>query len=180
MSEVVARRYAKALFEVASEQKCVDLIEKDLKQINDTFVVSPELTRLFSHPAFGAEQKKELAAKVFKGLNKYTSNLVCLLIDRHREAVLHDIFEEFKSLANEAKGVAEAIVTTAFHLEASDKEQLLATFEPIVGKKMEIVEKVDSDILGGVIVQIGDRLYDGSLRTKLNRFQERLKRTQVG
>lgn len=180
MSEAVARRYAKALFEVASEQDCVDLIEKDLKQISDTFAASPELQKLFIHPAIGAEQKKELAAKVFKGLNEYTSNLVCLLIDRHREAILHDIFGEYKALANEAKGIAEAIVTTAFELTDRDKEQLLATFEPIIGKKMKIIEKVDSDILGGVIVQIGDRLYDGSLRTKLDRFQERLKQAKVG
>ncbi len=180
MSEAVARRYAKALFEVASEQNCVDLIEKDLKQIADTFAASPELQKMFNHPAIGAKQKKEFATKVFGGLNKYTNNLVCLLIDKNREAVLHDIYGKYKSLANEAKGIAEAIVTTAFELTSSDKEQLLATFEPIIGKKLEIVERVDSDILGGVIVQIGDRLYDGSLRTKLNRFQERLKQTQVG
>ncbi|MBA4602959.1 F0F1 ATP synthase subunit delta [Thermoactinomyces mirandus] len=180
MSKAVAKRYAKALFEVASEKKCVDLIEKDLKHIADIFAASPELSQMLNHPAIGTEQKKELVTKVFKGLDKYTNNLVYLLIDRHRETVLPDIYEVYKSLANEAKGVTEAIVTTAFELTADDKEQLLATFEPIIGKKMEIVEKVDSDILGGVIVQIGDRLYDGSLRTKLNRFREHLKRTQVG
>jgi F-type H+-transporting ATPase subunit delta len=102
------------------------------------------------------------------------------LADRRREIILQDVFAEYKRLVNEQKGIVEAIVTTAFPLTATDRKKLIAAFEPIVGKKLDITEKVDSDILGGVIVQVGDRLYDGSLRTKLARFKERLSGNRVG
>lgn len=180
MSKTVARRYAKALFEVASEQKQIDAIEKDLKRITDTFEASPELTEWLSHPSIGDGQKKELLTKIFDQLNAYTKNLMYLLVDRRRENVLFDLYEEYKKLANESRGIVEAVVTTAFELTEEDKKQVKATFEPMIGKTMELVERVDSDILGGVVVQIGDRLYDGSLRTRLNRFQEQLKQNQVG
>jgi F-type H+-transporting ATPase subunit delta len=72
------------------------------------------------------------------------------------------------------------VVTTAFPLTEEDRKALVKAFESIVGKKIRVTEKVDSDILGGVLVQVGDRLYDGSLRTKLIRFQERLKGNRVG
>lgn len=180
MSKTVARRYAKALFEVASEQKHVDAVEKDLKQVTDALEVSPELIEWLGHPSIGNEQKKELLEKIFDELNPYTKNLLFLLVDRRRETVLPDIYEEYKKLANESKGIVEAVVTTAFKLTADDKKEVKATFEPIIGKKLELVEKVDSDILGGMVVQIGDRLYDGSLKTRLDRFQEQLKQNQVG
>jgi F-type H+-transporting ATPase subunit delta len=102
------------------------------------------------------------------------------LADRRREGIIADIYADFKSLADEARGVAEATVTTAFPLSDEEKEQLVQVFQPMIGKKIRITEKVDSDILGGVIVQVGDKLYDGSLKTKLIRFQERLKGTRVG
>lgn len=177
---VVAKRYAKALFEVALERKLLDQVEKDLQVILDTFSSTPELQDWLIHPTTDATKKKELFTSIFKELNEVTLNLLYLLADRRRENVIDEIASEYKRFANEAKGMAEAIVTTATPMSEEDKKQLIATFQPIVGKTLEIKEKVDSDILGGVIVQVGDRLYDGSLKTKLIRFQDRLKGTRIG
>jgi F-type H+-transporting ATPase subunit delta len=96
------------------------------------------------------------------------------------EAIIEPILKEYKHFANEARGVAEAEVISAFPLSEKDKEILVATFQKLIGKTIQINSKVDSDLLGGVVVRIGDRLYDGSLRTKLVRFQERLKQSRIG
>jgi F-type H+-transporting ATPase subunit delta len=179
-ASVVAKRYAQALFEVASDKKCLEQVEEDLEKVVETFSASPELKSWIRHPATTAEQKKEIFSRIFPELNGYTKNFLFLLADRRREEIVADVLREYKRLANEQRGIVEAIVTTPFPLTAKDRKQLIAAFEPIVGKKLAITENVDSDILGGVIVQVGDRLYDGSLRTKLSRFKERLKGSRVG
>jgi F-type H+-transporting ATPase subunit delta len=180
IGSVVAKRYAKALFEVASEHGALDQVQKDLDRVVETFSAAPELVDWLNHPATDAEKKKEMFSRIFEGLHRYTLNLLYILADRRREAIVPEIVAEYKRLADEHRGVAEAVVTTAFPLSEEDRKALVKAFELIVGKKIRVTEKVDSDILGGVLVQVGDRLYDGSLRTKLIRFQERLKGNRVG
>lgn len=177
---IVAKRYAKALFEVALEKKLLDVVEKDLTVVVEALSTNRELIDWLNHPMTDATMKKKMFASVFAQLNEITRNLLFLLADRHRELILSEVHAIYKRLVNEEKGIAEAIVITAFPLSDEDKQQLVARFQPIVGKELQLVEKVDSDILGGVIVQVGDRLYDGSLRTSLSRFQERLKGTRIG
>ncbi len=181
MSEtVVAKRYAKALFEVALERNLLDQVEKDLQFVVETFSSTPELTEWLNHPTTDSAKKKEFFSSVFTQVTEAVKNLLFLLADRHRENIIAEISAHYKHLSNESKGIADAIVTTAFPMTDEDKKELVETFQPIVGKTLQIKEVVDSDILGGAIVQVGDRLYDGSLRTKLIRFQERLKGTRIG
>lgn len=177
---VVAKRYAKALFEVALEKECLDRVEQDLQKVAATFAASPELVMWVGHPSTTAVQKHKVFDKLFGDVNTYTKNFLYVLADRRREGIIYDVADEVKHLANEERGIAEAVVTTAFPLTDENKEEISQVFEPIVGKKIEVIEKVDSDILGGVIVQVGDRLYDGSLKTKLVRFQDRLKQSRNG
>ncbi|TCW39257.1 F0F1 ATP synthase subunit delta [Laceyella sacchari] len=179
-SSVVAKRYAKALFEVAAEQKCLDGVERDLKKVTATFNASPELVAWVGHPSTSSAQKREVFDKLFADVNQYTKNLLYVLADRRRENIVFDLAQAFNELANEARGIAEAQVTTAFPLTEENKAEIVQAFEPIIGKKIKITEKVDSDILGGVIVQVGDRLFDGSLKTKLARFQDGLKLGRIG
>ncbi|TCS95593.1 F0F1 ATP synthase subunit delta [Hazenella coriacea] len=177
---IVAKRYAKALFEVALEKKLLDVVEKDLAVVVETLSANPELVDWLNHPMTDATMKKALFQSAFAQLNEVTRNFLFLLADRHRETILSDAYVTYRGLVNQEKGVAEAVVTTAFPLSNEDKQQLVERFQPIVGKELHIMEKVDSDILGGVIVQVGDRLYDGSLRTSLNHFRDRLKESRIG
>jgi F-type H+-transporting ATPase subunit delta len=177
---IVAKRYAKAMYQVASERNLLDQVEKELALITETFSASPELVEWLNHPNTDSAKKKELFSSIFKDLNEMTLNFLFLLADRGREVYLEEIFAEYKRLSNEEKGIAEAVVTSATPLDEEDKQQLIEIFQQLIGKKLLVKNVVDSDILGGVIVQIGDRLYDGSLRTKLIRFQERLKGTRIG
>lgn len=170
----VAKRYSIALFEVAKEKKCLDQIEKDLKEVIQVWQSLPEFRNWVTDPTTEADKKKEIFSKAFPDVNQYTKNFLFLLADRKRVNELEAIVEEFHRLVNEEKGFVDAVVTTAFPLTEESRQKLIETFEPVIGKKLHIHEKVDSDILGGVIVQVGDRLFDGSLKTKLVRFQEQL------
>jgi F-type H+-transporting ATPase subunit delta len=175
MSELaVAKRYAKALFEVACEQQRLEQVEKEVQEIVAVFRATPALVNWFQHPMTDAVRKKELFSSIFKEVSSIVRNTFFLLADRDRVGLIGAVAEEFQRLSLAAKGLAEAVVTTAFPLTDRDKQRLIIHFQPIIGKRLQISEVVNPDILGGVVVQVGDRLYDGSLKTKLLRFQEHL------
>lgn len=170
----VAKRYARAMFEVASAQGAVDRVEEELFALAQTITSSPQLGQWLAHPHVTGEQKKEAFRPVLSKVMEITGNLLFLLIDRHRESELPAIAAAYKQLADEARGTADAEVTTATPMAEEDQKRLAAVFEKILGKKVRIIHQVDPEILGGVIVRIGDRLYDGSLKTKLHHFQRKL------
>jgi F-type H+-transporting ATPase subunit delta len=145
----------------------------DLELVVESLANS-EIDKWLSHPATPLVRKKAILENSFATVQPITKNFLFLLVDEGRESELTGIAKEYRSRALEASGMAEAIVTTAYSMKSSEKAELVRAFSEIVGKKLVIQEKIDSDILGGVIVQVGDRLYDGSLKTKLLRFQERL------
>ncbi|RAL23317.1 F0F1 ATP synthase subunit delta [Thermoflavimicrobium daqui] len=180
MSVAVAKRYAKALFEIASERNILDQLEQELTLIVETFSSLPTLHEWLSHPLTEVAKKKELFSSVFSHLSETARNFLFLLTDRHREGLIGEIMQEYKQLVHEARGIADATVTSATPLTDKEKEELIQIFHKLIGKQLLIENVVDSDILGGVIVQVGDRLYDGSLKTKLVRFKERLQENRVG
>lgn len=180
MSGAIAKNYAKALFEVASERGTIDTVEQELARIVEVINSDEDLRKVLMHPHIPLEAKKKLVLQLFDGqLSEMTANFLNLIVDRHREDFLDAIFENFVMLANEARGIAEATVTTAKELSAEELEQLTQKFGKLLNKKLRIKTKVNPEILGGVVVRIGDRLYDGSISGKLARFQQRLKQSQV-
>lgn len=176
---VVAQRYAKAIFEIALESGINDQIEEELRFVEETFASSTELKEWLTYPFVDQADKKSVLANIFTKLSEPVKNLLFLLVDRHRSNLIDDIVKAYQNLNDEHKGLVEAIVTTAFPLSAEDEKQLIETFGQLTQKKLRLIKKIDSDLLGGVIVKIGDRLYDGSLRTKLQQFQKRLENAKV-
>ncbi|GGE05266.1 ATP synthase subunit delta [Marinithermofilum abyssi] len=177
---VVAKRYAKALFEAAQERQLLEQVEREWRGIAETWAGSEELRGWLSHPTVNLDQKKQTVNQLFGELSDISRNLLYLLLDRGREAIIGEIYAEYKALVFEAKGIAEAEVISAAPLSQEEKQALSQAFEQRIGKKLNITNRVDSDLLGGVIVRIGDRLYDGCLRGKLARFQKQLAKTHVG
>lgn len=176
----VAGRYAKAMFEIAMERRMTDQIERELKIVKEAMVASKELQLWLANASVDVEDKKSLLATVFAELSEPVQNLLFLLVDRRRSDQLAAIADSYRQRNNQQKGIVEAFVTSAFPLTEEEKRQLITTFEHITKNKIHLHQKVDSDLLGGVTVKIGDRVYDGSLRSKLNRFQKRLQRSKVG
>lgn len=180
LSTRLAIRYAQALYELAAEQKGLDTIEEQLVLIDQTLSASPDLATLLYHPQVSVEAKKDTIAKVFgTDLNQYVSNFLLLLVDKRRETALPGIIKEFRILANQARNIAEAEVTTAMALAENERTALVAKLSAVTGKNIVLKANVDQRILGGVIVKIGDKLIDGSVVRQLSSLQAALLKTEV-
>ncbi|WP_202079631.1 F0F1 ATP synthase subunit delta [Caldalkalibacillus salinus] len=171
----VGKRYAKALFEVAKEQDQLSVIEKELHQIDEVLADHPQFFKFLEHPQIEKEQKKEVFSAVFQGqVSKTMLQFMHLLIDRDREEALSEVQEYYVKLANKERGIEDAVVTTTKPLSDEEKQNLTAHFNHIVGREIRVHNVLDASIVGGIVVKIGDRLYDGSVTGKLNRFKRRL------
>lgn len=175
----VARRYARALFEVAQKRDQLDLIEQEIHVLDKIFSDHPEFLKFLHHPSVEQETKKEeLSVILGEHFSETTLTFLLLLIDRVREGELHAIMEFFDRLANKERGLEDAFVTTSEPLSEKSKEELAEKFGVITTRKVRIHNEIDADILGGVKVQIGDRVYDGSLQGKLNRIKKHMSKTR--
>lgn len=176
----VAKRYARALYEVANEKQAIDTTEVELNQITDIIKQSDELNMLLTHPKVTAAEKKGILNELFAGkVSETTLSFLNLLLERGREDELNDIAKQFTELSNEARGFADATVITAKPLTEAELEKVAEQFGQKVNKKLRVATKIDPSIIGGIIVRIGDRLYDGSIKGKLARFTQQIKQAQV-
>ncbi|GGK25781.1 F0F1 ATP synthase subunit delta [Caldalkalibacillus thermarum] len=175
----VAKRYAKALFEVAKEREELDKIEQDLQYTDQVLRENPDLVRFLTHPLVKKETKKELIGTVFADqLSPTTLSLLRLLVDRERENELSAIATYFVRLANEVRGLVDVVVTTATPLLPEKQEVLRQQLARMTGKKVRLHFVVDKGVLGGITVKIGDLIYDGTVRGKLSRFERLIATTK--
>lgn len=176
----VAKRYAKALFEVARENDTVARTEEELKTVIALVRETPDLEKFLQHPNIAIESKVSLLQQALQGkISEAVFNTLRLLLERRREAILGALADEFVKIANQALGQANAVVTAAFPLTAEEEAEIAAQFGRLTGKKIRIESLVDRNLLGGIQVRIGDRLYDGSLAGKLNRLEKSLQQNQA-
>ena len=174
----VGARYAQALFDLAVETNTLPAIEADLKSLEAMRAASPELRALLISPKYTAEDKaKGLAAIADKaGLNPTTRKFLGLLAVNRRTGALGMIAREFQRLVAARRGTVAAQVVTAIPLTAAQSKSLAAALRTALGKDPEIEARVDPAILGGVKVRVGSRLYDASLKSKLDSLKFALKR----
>ncbi|MCL1631270.1 F0F1 ATP synthase subunit delta [Sporolactobacillus sp. CPB3-1] len=176
MSEIVANRYAQALFEVAEERDAVDVIESQLRIVAESLYEHKDLRRVLMHPQVSSNNKKELVNKLFENqAGVEVLNLLRLLIDRKREAIIEDVLEAYTRMANEKRGILDATITTAVALDDQEQQELADRLGTALGKKLSIHAYVDKAIIGGIQLRIGDRLYDGSIAGKLAGFKQEIK-----
>jgi F-type H+-transporting ATPase subunit delta len=174
----VAGRYASALFELASEQRKVAEVEAGLGRFRTMLDESPDLRRLVASPAFSAEeQTKAIKAVVDKaGIGGLAANFLQLIARNRRLFAVPDMIEAFRALAARGRGEVDAEVISAFPLETAQltalEDQLRAS---VGGKQVKMNTRVDTSLLGGLVVKMGSRMVDSSLRTKLASLKTRLK-----
>lgn len=172
---MVAKRYASALFQIANEQQVLGQVEEDLRVVKEVLEYNPDLKAVLKSSKLTIDKKKEMVKNAFASVNVFVLNTVLVLIDRHREDQIAEVTDQFLELANEAMGIAEAEVYSARELTDAEREALSATFAAKIGKKSLRIENiVDSNLLGGIRLRIGNRIYDGSLRGKLDRLERKL------
>ncbi|BBO00178.1 F0F1 ATP synthase subunit delta [Sporolactobacillus terrae] len=176
MSEIVANRYAQALFEVAEERDLIDTIESQLQFVAESLYEHEDLRRVLMHPQVSSNNKKELVQKLFENqAGVEVLNLLRLLIDRKREAIIDEVLEAYTHKANEKRGILDVTITTAASLSNQEQQDLAKRLGDSLGKKLSIHAKVDKSIIGGIQLRIGDRLYDGSIAGKLAGFKQEIK-----
>jgi F-type H+-transporting ATPase subunit delta len=174
----VGARYASALFDLAKDGREIATISADLKSLKTMLAESADLRTLVSSPVFDAEAKaKGLAAIAERaGFSPLTKKFLGLLAAQRRASSLRDVITAFDALAAAWRGVVSAEVTTAIPLSPSQTSGLAAALRQALGADPEIETRVDPAILGGIKVRVGSRLYDASLKSKLDSLKFALKR----
>lgn len=177
----VALRYAEALYELASEQSKTERVLEDLAKLKQAFESDRERFARLLHPRVERKEKDELLVQHFlKDLDPLVGNTARLLVRRHREDLLPDFFRCYLQVHEERSGVVRVEVETAAPIDESARASLASRVsEALDGAQVELETRVDPALLGGMRIEIGSRLYDGSVRRRLERIERGLKQVPI-
>ena len=171
-------RYAQALFGLAQETLSTDQVGADLKKFEALVAESADLRHLVRSPVFTAESQVKALNAIFAkaGISGVAANFIKLVASKRRLFAIGDMIRDYNKLNDRAKGVTRAEVTVAESLGDSHLEALKDALRQVSGgKSVEVAVKLDPSIIGGLIVKLGSRMVDGSLKTKLNTIRSRMK-----
>lgn len=171
--EVQAKRYAQAVFEIAQERKELDRWQSDLNKIVD-LIQDETIYTFLASPRVHFDKKSRLIVEYLKDIHPLVLNLVHLLIARGNLEAICDIADMYQQLLDDYHGIEYAEVTTAVSLDNEEKQKLSQRLSELMGKKVTIKANVDATIVGGIVARIGDKLLDGSTRSKLIALKEEL------
>jgi F-type H+-transporting ATPase subunit delta len=174
----VAGRYASALFGLAQESRATDRIAGELLAFDKAIAESPDLARLVGSPLFSAVDQTKALNKLMEkaGIAGITANFVRLVAQKRRLFLVRDMIRAYGALNDAAKGVTRAKVTAAHPLDAAHVEALKDVLRDVTkGRSVDVDVTVDPSIIGGLVVRLGSRMVDGSIRTKLNALRTRMK-----
>ena len=172
----VARRYARAFFAVAGEENRYEEYYRELSLFAAVMADNKNLKELLSNPVYDKEDKKKVVDRILQKLNLSlpTANFIRLLVEKRRIAGMADIEENYRKLMDDAIGISRVQVTTAFPLTSELAANLQRGLEALTGKKVEMQIDEDESLLGGVVVRVGDKLYDGSIKVQLDNMTKLL------
>lgn len=176
-ASAIAKRYAKALVSLGDEEGAVDRFEAALSRIDETFTGSPELVSVLADPAYPAEAKKNILVDLLAKLDvpETVSSFMLLLQERNRLSIIHLIVQAFRLLADERAGIVRARVTAARELSPEQIEGVKSALSRLAdGRRVELATDVDPSIIGGVVTRIDDMVFDGSVKTELERIEDTL------
>jgi F-type H+-transporting ATPase subunit delta len=175
----VAGRYATALFELALEQKSVDAVKADLDRFAALVAGNEDLARLVRSPVFTADEQTKALSAVLAGANigGLAANFLRLVASNRRLFTVGLILKAFRLLVAQYKGEVTAEVTVAEKLDDKHLGALKSALKGVTGKDVDLDVKIDSSIIGGLIVKLGSRMVDTSLKTKLNAIKHAMKET---
>ena len=174
----MAGRYANALFELALDNKATDAVKADLERFDTLIADNPDLNRLVRSPVFGAdEQLRSLAAILDKaGIGGLAANFLRVIVTNRRLFAVRDMIRGYRALVAHHKGEVTAQVTVAEPLSDKNLEALKGALKSVTGgKDIDFDVKIEPAIIGGLIVKVGSRMVDSSLRTKLNAIKLAMK-----
>jgi F-type H+-transporting ATPase subunit delta len=173
----MAGRYATAVFDLALVTNAIEAVQADLDRFDALVADSADLTRLVRSPIFSVEEQLQALSAVLEraGIGGLAANFLKLVVANRRLFAVRDMIKAFRDLVAKHKGEVTAEVTVAEQLKSQHVDTLRAALKSVTGKDVDLDVKVDPAILGGLVVKLGSRMVDSSLRTKLNAIKHAMK-----
>jgi len=175
-NQLAASKYGKALFELAVEENLLASTKKEVVELQKVFKAVPELGAALTDIRLSAEQKKEIFSELTTGAGQLIQNLLHLVYDNKRMNIMPYILEDFLKRYDAHLGIIKGVVTTSVPIDQKTKDKIATSVAAKFGiDNVDLEEKVDEKIVGGVIVEANNLIIDGSVRTQLNRLRNLLK-----
>jgi F-type H+-transporting ATPase subunit delta len=174
--EEIAAVYARSLFEVASEQSKLDLVREQLGEFVDALNETRELQVFFFSPYFSTAEKQDGLDRAISGADPAFVNFLKLLIENHRMPVIFRVRREYERLWEEENKLLPVRVTSAVELDKKTVSQIGDKIAEQTGRKVDLSSEVDPDILGGIVVRVGNSILDASIRNRLESLRRQVSR----
>lgn len=172
----VARRYANALYEEADEAGVLEAVDDDVFMLRRSLASNDELSRFFESPVISPEKKDDILQSLLEDrIEPLTLQFLRLLVQKDRETVTKAILDQYQALRDEQRGVVVARVQVAQPLADEDRETLVEALEAKTGKSIRLQVEEEPELIGGLVIRIGDRVFDGSVRNQLTNLRDRLR-----
>lgn len=176
-SDIISDRYGSALYDLASEKKCIDEILNDLDVIEKVMKESSELRHVIKSPLVNSEEKLNILLKIFAGssFNNLTTTFLKVLDNNKRISNILSIILQFKKINSEKRGDIAANVISANELSEDEKNNITNQLKNTLGQKLSLNFNVDKEIIGGLIVKVGSKMIDTSIANKINKLKIAMK-----
>ena len=175
---ILAKRYAKALFRQARQEGVLEQIPSELKSILD-IMKSTDLAEFLSSPKIAYSSKQKILDNIGASVSSLLRRFLDMLLKRGRIREIYNIYNELLEMEDEMRGIERAIVTTATPLDEEQVEKLRRELKRLMNKEIILKPKIKPEIIGGVIVEMGDYLIDGSMIKEIRDIRDRLRRVKV-
>ncbi|MCK5192624.1 MAG: F0F1 ATP synthase subunit delta [Desulfobulbaceae bacterium] len=176
-NEILAKRYAKALFVVGTEENALDDYTETLQAFADLYVSTPEVVDGLTNRVYPADVRQKVMTEIVKsaGVSNIMANFLNLLAEKNRANVLPEIAASFQAMVDEERNICQGTIISAKELQPAMQEKAKETLEKITGKQVVLKTEIDESIIGGIIAKVGDLVLDGSIKTQLEGLKESIK-----
>jgi F-type H+-transporting ATPase subunit delta len=172
--EEIAEVYSRALFEVAQQHGALDRVHDELGEFADALERDRDLRLFFFSPYFSSEEKRDGIERVLDGANEHFMRFLGLLAERHRLPVIHRVRRRFDELWAEERQLINVEITSAVEVDKRTAKSIGDQIREETGRDVELSTKVDPEILGGVVIRVGNKIMDASVRTKLDNLRRQV------
>ena len=180
MAELVAKTYARAIFEIAMEDDKLDAVYQELCDVKKVFIENPEFYKLFRAMNVPREERKSIMDEVFgSALMEEVHHFIKLLIDKNRVNEFMDICRAYESMMKDHRGILSGIVFSKYPLDDEQLSTLEAKMSQTSGKQVTLTQQIDDTMIGGIRVQLGDKMLDYSVRKKLQDMKQELRQLTI-
>jgi F-type H+-transporting ATPase subunit delta len=175
MAKLVSKTYAKALFELAVEEQMIDQILAEYEFVKNSFDEFPEFLEIVKSPQLSNDEKKKIINETYGGkVSELLINFFKILVEKKRSNVIRDVYDDYKVMVDNHKGLVVARVESVIPLEANEIEVLEAKLNKVTGKTVTVENVINPEIMGGLVVKVGDKVVDGSVKRKLDNMKHEL------